>query len=62
VGLGGQGRDDQALGDLRVGQALPDEVEDLALARGELVERGASGGGRRSWATNASMSRGCGAA
>src|SRR3954452_19098688 len=46
MGLDGERRDDEELGDLRVGEPAADEPEDLALARGQGVERGV-GGGRR---------------
>ena len=45
VGLDGFLGDDEAVGDLGVGQALGDELEDFGFAWGEVFERGLGLGG-----------------
>jgi len=47
VRLDGRRRDDQALGDLGVAEAVGDQREDLRLARGQVVGQDALGGRRR---------------
>src|SRR3954454_13750421 len=57
MGLGRQRREHEALGDLGVRQALPDERQHLALARRELGQARVVDPRPPVWATNASMSR-----